>query len=304
MKSEKISLVFFGSGPVAAESLVQLAEHFLIEAVVTKPTTEQEMHAACPSAKVYCVQNKLDLDTLIAEKQFSSRVGVLIDFGIIVSQSVIDYFEKSIVNSHFSLLPEWRGADPITFSILSGQTRTGVSLMLLVEAMDEGPVLSSGIYDMNGNETTPILTKSLISLSTSLLSKNLPEYLNGNLQPREQTNVAQSNGISTVATYSRKLVKEDGRIDWAKPAQQIEREIRAYAGWPKSYTRLGDIECVITKAHVEDQSGTPGSLHVEGKNLGVYCAEGRLMIERLLPAGKKEMDVVGFLAGYRDRLTQ
>src|SRR5882672_4684555 len=91
---------------------------------------------------VVTASNKTELDSLLGQLHFTSRLGVLIDFGVIVSQKAIDHFDLGIINSHFSILPEWRGADPITFSILSGQEETGVSLMLLVRAMDEGPLLA------------------------------------------------------------------------------------------------------------------------------------------------------------------
>ena len=305
MKNENILLVFFGSGPVAAESLRQLAELFSIEAVITKPTTEREMRQACPDAPQHIVSNKSELDDLMSKVNFRSSVGVLIDFGIIVSDKVIDSFENGIINSHFSLLPEWRGADPITFSILSGQKRTGVSLMLLVEAMDEGPILSTGVYNLSGSETTPQLTTELTSLSTSLLQKNLPEYLNGSIKPQAQVDVAQSIGMSAQATYSRKLTKEDGRIDWDKSAIDLEREIRAFAGWPKSYTRLGEIDVTITKAHVSnkhDSNDTPGKITKDENSIMVSCSTGNLHIKKLKPAGKKEMDAKAFLAGYASRI--
>ena len=306
--SEKISFVYFGSGPVAAENLRQLREQFSVEAIITKPTTEQEMRVACPDTPLYCVASKQELDTLIEKHRFSSKVGVLIDFGIIVSRRVIDHFEKGIVNSHFSLLPQWRGADPITFSILSGQDRTGVSLMLLVEAMDEGPILSSGVYELKGDETTPQLTDHLIRLSTDLLQNSLPKYMDGSIQPTSQDDVAQSLAYSASPTYSRKLTKQDGAIDWTKPAEQLAREIRAFAGWPKSRATLGNVDVILTKAITFDgyelntNIGTP--VTPDAKTLLVQCGDGSVLsILKLKPAGKNEMDVQAFLAGYANRLT-
>lgn len=307
MNNAKISFVFFGSGPVAAENLAQLAEQFEIEAIVTKPTTEQEMHAACPEAPVYCVSNKHELDTLITEKQFTSTVGVLIDFGIIVSQKVIDYFANGIVNSHFSLLPQWRGADPITFSLLSGQERTGVSLMLLVEAMDEGPIIGVGVYDIKNDDTTPLLTQSLIALSTSLLTSYLPKYLEGSITPASQIDVAQSLGMSTEPSYSRKLTKEDGRVDWRKSAVEIEREIRAYAGWPKSFAKLGSVDVVLLQAAAtkdyspDDEVGKIEYLKKDSV-LRIACHESSLLVRTLKPTGKKEMPAQAFVAGYSSRI--
>ena len=300
MNNEKKSLVFFGSGPVAAESLRLLENTFSIEAVVTKPTTEREMHLACPGSPIFLVNNKAELDTLIESSNFSSPCGVLIDFGIIVSSKVIDYFEFGIINSHFSLLPELRGADPISFAILEGKEKTGVSLMLLVEAMDEGPILSVGQLSLDGSETTHTLSSDLIELSYNLLLECLPKYLSGEINPVSQDVITRQFNLE--ASYTRKLTKSDGFIDWNKTAEQIEREIRAYIGWPKSSTSLNGIDCVITKAHSLELSGEPGELFINAKTLGVYCGHGALVIERLKPAGKNAMDSSSFLNGYINKL--
>ena len=288
-----MSIVFFGSGPVAAESLRLLNQSFTIEAVITRPTTEHQMRAVSGDAPVHTVSTKAELDTLFEEEQLPNTVGVLIDFGIIVSQNIINYFNRGIVNSHFSLLPELRGADPISFAILEGRDHTGVSLMLLVEAMDEGPLLGYGELPLTGNETTPSLTDDLIQLSYSLLSSLLEDYVSGDIVPAPQ---------SGEATYTRKLTKNDGLIDWKKSANTIEREIRAYADWPKSRATLGNIDCIITKATTLNHAGTPGDLFINDKKIAVHCDGNALIIETLKPAGKKEMASQAFLAGYKDRL--
>ena len=298
-------IVFFGTGPVAAASLELLAQNFTIEAVVTKPRAPHhrgEVPVLDVASKlelpVVEVSGKQDVSTTVVPGRFKSRVAVLIDFGIIVEQSVIDTFPLGIVNSHFSLLPQWRGADPITFSILSGQNKTGVSLMLLVARMDEGPLLAIGETDLQPDITTPELTETLIALSAALLKDVLPKYADGKLKGTSQEKVAATVGYSPEPSYSRKLTKEDGILDWNKPAAQLEREIRAFIEWPKSRTILGEHAVIITRAHAEPGEGTPGSLWLHGKHLGVYCGKGVLMIDRLKPAGKSEMSVEAFLAGY------
>jgi methionyl-tRNA formyltransferase len=293
------AVVFFGSGPVAAKSLALLAQDFNVEAVITKPSTLSEM-SAITSAPTHAVSNKKELDKLFAEATFTSQVAVLIDFGIIVSQAVIDYFPKGIINSHFSLLPQWRGADPITFSILSGQKQTGVSLMLLVEAMDEGPLLAQAPYDIQPNETTPTLTASLIELSHQSLKKTLPLWLLGETQAASQESISL---CPDKLSYSRKLTKADGIIDWSKPAEQIEREVRAFIEWPKSRTTIGDLDVVIASSKVVKKQIEPcGKFWVENKQLFVSCGKDSLEILTLKPAGKKEMPAKAFLAGYGDRV--
>lgn len=292
------TLVFFGSGPVAAESLELLAKDFTIEAVVTKPQPahHKEPFPVLESAKKLGLRtltpvNKQELSELFADQPATSKLGVVIDYGIIIDQDVIDYFPLGIVNSHFSLLPRWRGADPISFAILEGDAETGVSLMLIVAKLDEGPLLAQRSLPINAQTTTPSLTKELIVLSHELLVENLPEYINGQLKPSPQSN----GGVS----YSRKLTKADGQVDWKKPADEIERQIRAFLEWPKSRAKLGSTEVIITKAKVVDGSLKPGEIQAEDKKLIVGTGKGLLEILSLKPVGKPEMTIEAFLAGYK-----
>lgn len=298
-------IVFFGSGPVAAESLKLLSASFQVEAVVTKPRPPHHRGsvpvleaAEALGLRVIETVNKKAVTQAVTTAGFTSRLAVLIDFGIIVDQKAIDAFPLGIVNSHFSLLPQWRGADPITFSVLSGQSKTGVSLMLLVEAMDEGPLLAIGEYDLPPDITTPKLTEDLIGLSYALLRDTLPKYVAGEVKSAPQEKVANIVGYSAEPTYSRKLTKEDGILDFTKPAEQLAREVRAYRGWPQSRTILGGHAVIITEAHAEAGEGTPGELWHESKHLGIYAGKGILMLDALKPAGKAEMPTAAFLNGY------
>lgn len=309
MKKMSATIVFFGSGPVAAQSLELLAQSFTIESVITKP---RPSHHRGP-VPVLEVAQRLNLPTIevagkdhlsnrIAETKFKSNVAVLIDFGIIVGQDVIDAFPLGIVNSHFSLLPEWRGADPISFAILSGQKVTGVSLMLLVQKMDEGPLLAQGDYDIELDETTPSLTENLIQLSYTMLCEVLPAYIAGSIQPLPQEVAAAESPNSLRVSYSHKLTKEDGVLDWRKPAEVLEREVRAFHGWPKSRTELAGQQVVITKAHIEVSESQPGQLIFGAKSLAIGTRHNALAIDALIPAGKKEMPIAAYLAGYGQKL--
>lgn len=302
----KPRIVFFGTGPVAAKSLELLATWADVEAVITKPKPAHHK-GAFPILEVaeqlglpvHLVTDKKSLDELMATKPVTSELGILIDFGIIVSQAVIDYFSLGIVNSHFSLLPEWRGADPITFAILSGQPKTGVSLMLLVQRMDEGPLLAVGSTDVD-SMTTPELTERLIELSNTLLQREIPSYINGTTQPAPQARIPELiPDYPTAPSYSRKLSKDDSILDFTKTAAQLEREIRAFIEWPKSRTTIGSHDVVITAAHTAPGTGEAGTLWRDGKQLGFYTSDGIFVIDKLKPAGKGEMTASAFLAGYK-----
>jgi methionyl-tRNA formyltransferase len=304
MKKISEPIVFFGSGPVAAKSLELLAKDFAIEAVITKPRLAHHRGevpvlelAERLHLPIMTAQNGEELEKLFVQKSFQAPVGVLIDFGIIVSRRVIDYFTLGIVNSHFSLLPEWRGADPITFSILSGQKKTGVSLMLLVEKLDEGPLLAQTPLELSPTITTPELTDTLIDLSYASLAEILPLYVQGGITtiPQEMATIADSKE----ATYSRKLTKDDGVIDWSKPALQLEREIRAFIEWPRSRTTFGNLQAIITASHVVDMQGKPGHRVISNKLPVVYCGDKALALDKIQPASKKEMTGEAFIAGYR-----
>ncbi|MEO6513821.1 MAG: methionyl-tRNA formyltransferase, partial [Candidatus Saccharimonadales bacterium] len=246
--------------------------------------------------------NKSELSALFADKPFSSELGIVIDYGIIINRDVIDYFSYGIINSHFSLLPEWRGADPITFAILSGQTRTGVSLMLINEKMDEGLLLAQAPYDLANDLTTPVLTSDLIQISYQALCEILPGYLDGNIQPAPQEEVSIAN--DTTPTYSRKLTKDDGILDFTKPAVVLEREIRAFIEWPKSRTTIAGKDVIITKAHASTTSSdhTIGRPYSENRELIIPTSEGNFVVDALQPAGKKEMTAEAFLAGHKHLL--
>ena len=243
------TIVFFGSGPVAAESLEFLAQHFDIEAVITKARPIYHRHNApveelAKKLKLptFFANNKQELNNLIIKQPFKSQLGIVVDYGVIISEQVINSFQLGIVNSHFSLLPQWRGADPITFSILSGQEKTGVSLMLIDQTLDTGKLFVQEELAIDQNETIISLTHKLIELSNKLLLEYIPRYFNNQVVLFEQPNADK-------ATYSRKISKEDGLISPGRPAEQIEREVRAFLGWPGSKISYKDKNIIVKKAH-------------------------------------------------------
>lgn len=226
-------------------------------------------------------------DTL---ESVDAQAGILVAFGKLVPQEIINMFPRGIINIHPSLLPKRRGSTPIENAILYGEKETGVSLMQLAAKMDAGPVYAQEVLPIQGNETKQELADLLLNTGKDLLIKYLPDILQGNLKPNPQDDLD--------ATYNKEIRKDVGEIDATKPAGQLEREIRAYAGWPRSRIILGTTEVIVTKAHVADVQGTPGTLWLQDKQLGIHCAEGTLVIDALIPPGKREMSAGAFSAGY------
>lgn len=289
MTNQSKTIVFFGSGPVAASSLEFLAQHFNIEVVVTKARPIYHKHSAPVEELAKKLQlpisyasNKQELDNMVSKQSFKSSLGIVVDYGVIISKQVINSFELGIINSHFSLLPQWRGADPITFSILSGQEKTGVSLMVIDQALDTGKLIIQKELDINPDETVISLTHKLVELSNSLLLKYIPDYFDRKITLFEQPNQES-------ATYSRKISKEDGFIDPTKPAEQNERQVRAFLGWPGSKIVYKGKNIIIKKAHIASQAET---------KLDILCSDGKyLSIDELVAPSGKKMSVSAFLNG-------
>lgn len=166
--------------------------------------------------------------------------------------------------------------------------------MVVSAGMDEGDLIAQGTYQLSPDATTPSLTADLIELSHEMLAEILPKYTDGSIAPYPQD-------TSRPATYSRKLTKKDSMLDWHKPAANLEREIRAFLGWPKSRLSAHGLDLVVTKAHVVNASGEPGKTGIIGRKPVVYSSEGALALDRLKPAGKKEMTGEAFLAGYQQQ---
>lgn len=301
------TLTFFGSGPVAAASLEHLLVDFDIELVVTKtrPTHHKDPAPVEELAKAHNLNlafadTKTELETIIKALQPKSPCGVVIDYGVIINQPTIDHFPFGIVNSHFSVLPEWRGADPITFSLLSGQPETGVSLMAIDDGLDTGVIIAETPVVINADDTSASLTAKLIEASNAQISAVLPLYIDGKAIALPQDTQGR------ITTYSRKLTKQDSIVDTNKPASVLEREIRAFSEWPKSKLTLGqDLVVIITSATVVNATIPAGEVHItDAKELLLGTRVGSLNITELMPVGKQKMSATAFLNGYSARISQ
>jgi methionyl-tRNA formyltransferase len=226
--------------------------------------------------------------------EISADLGILVAYGKIIPQSIIDTFPRGIINIHPSLLPLHRGPTPIESVILSGELKTGVSVMRLVKEMDAGPLVGQQEVSLFGQETKQVLANQLLNVGADLLVKLLPSILDDSAKVFPQDN--------SKATYDKLLTKQDGLLDWQKPAKQLEREIRAFAGWPKSRALVAGMEVIVTEAHAITTSATPGKVLILEKCLAIGTSAGALAIESLIPAGRKGMSISAFLAGYGNLL--
>jgi len=215
--------------------------------------------------------------------EYDAVAGVLVAYGRIIPQDIIDIFPKGIINIHPSLLPLYRGSTPIESAILNGDNKTGISIMQLSAGMDEGPVYSQVSVSIGPNETKFDLYTTLSILSAKLLIDTLPSILNESIEPHEQD--------SSKATYTKLLSKADAKLTpQAFTAQELERQVRAYLGFPKSKITILNKDIIITKAHVSQEPKTP---------LSILCKDGEyLEIDELIGPSGKTMSSTAFLNGY------
>lgn len=287
------TIVFFGTDEFSAASLRELiAKGFTIGAVVTKPDSRKGRgrELAKPIVKEIAEANNIPvwqpLDVrAIAEhvEKLNNPIGVLVSYGKIIPQSIIDLFSPGIINVHPSLLPLYRGPSPIESAILHGDTETGVTIMQLSAGMDAGPIYSQITVPLIDVETAPDLEIQLGELGAQELGLILPAIMNGTIQPTPQDD--------DIATYCKLLSKDESMLDTAKlSAEQAERHVRAYLAFPKTKTTIAGHTIVITKAHVSNAALSP---------LDVECVDGRfLSIEELIGPSGKAMNAQGFVNGY------
>lgn len=295
-------LVFFGTDTFSAPSLEALLEAGCqVVGVVTKPDARvgRGRELTSPLVKQIAMRHHLPVfqpaklstirDDLAA---LNAAAGVVVAYGRIIPESILELFPKGLINVHASLLPAYRGASPIEAAILNGDEQTGVTLMKIAARMDAGGIYARGTWPLDGRETKPRLYESLSRFGAQQLVTHLHAILEGRLKAKPQN--------ERQATYVSLIQKSDGLIDWTKPAATLEREIRAYLGWPGSRAEVCDREVIITAARVcrGMSQAEPGEVICSsGQELIVMTGQDALAIDRLKPAGKREMSAAEFIAG-------
>jgi len=200
-------------------------------------------------------------------------------YGKIVPKEMLEIPKYGALNVHPSLLPKYRGPSPIPTTIFNGDKETGVTIIQMDEQVDHGPLLAQRKFQITnfkfqngvGKPTTPELSKILWELGGDLAVETIPKWIQGEITPQEQDH--------SKATYTQKFTKEDGHIDWQKPALYIEKQVRAFLPWPGAFTFWKGKRVKILKAHIE---------------------QGKLVIDELQLEGKKPMSMREFLLGHPD----
>jgi methionyl-tRNA formyltransferase len=298
-------VVYLGTPQFAVEPLKVLLDHPKIE--IVKVITQPDRPAGrkmklCPSpVKVFCQDEGVPFETIenvneesVIEglKALNADVGMIVAFGQILRKNFLELFPKGVVNIHGSLLPRWRGAAPIQRALMEGDLETGVSLQKVVRKLDAGDVVGKVAIRIREDHNSATLFEELTHLCCQLVREDFVKYLEGEITPEPQD--------ESMVTIAQKILKEEGLIDWSRPAREIHNRIRGLWGWPGSWTvRDGKPLKVFRCEFEESDRGAPGEVIEVGKeSLLVACKEGALRIFEVQPPNKAQLSVETYLCGY------
>lgn len=221
---------------------------------------------------------------------FAPDVAVVAAYGRILTPTLLAVPKHGCINVHASLLPRWRGAAPIAYSIWKGDPETGVGIMRMEEGLDTGPVYGEGRLSIAADDTTASLTPKLAELGARTLLQTLPGILNGSVEAVAQP----AEGV----THSPPLLKTDGNLDLKQPAIALERQIRAMIPWPGTRVMLGGQPVAIGKARLVEGDGEAGLvLRADKHGVVVACGLGALLLEEVQIPGKRMMPAGAWVAG-------
>lgn len=307
----QISLVFMGTPKFACPTLRALIRNgYRILAVVTgpdKPSGRDQKLIPGPVKKI-ALKYKIPLFQPTKLSEITSRLSflkphliVVAAYGQILPQEILDIPKYGCLNIHPSLLPQYRGPSPIQSALLNGEKETGVTVMLMNEKIDQGPILAQSRTTIKPEETSGLLKQRLAQRGAWLLIKTLPKFIRGKIQPWPQK--------ESQASQTKILFRQDGQIFWNKGAEEIERQIRAFDPWPGTFSRWSMVNgqwqrLKILKGRVVSCLGSKrnyGEVFVGEKGeIMVQTGDGCLVLEKVQLEGGKPMSGQDFLRGHKD----
>lgn len=310
MKNAKI--IFFGTSHFAVPILNKLADSpFKPSLVVTQPDAivGRKKILMPPPVKEAAKKSSIEViqpETLKTEgaknllRNYDPDLFILAAYGKIIPKTVLEIPKLGDLNIHPSFLPLFRGSSPIHAAILSGASETAVSIIQMDEEIDHGLIVAQEKIKLSGKETYDVLQKILSEYSANLLLKILPDYCSGRIKPEAQDH--------SKASFTKLIKSEDARIDWSKPADEIDRQIRAYHLWPKAHTAWQESPDArpprinILKAGIAEppQAYKPGTVIPFGPAFAVAAGIDLIVPEIIQMEGRKEIDAASFLRGHQN----
>ncbi len=301
---EKIKIIFAGTPDFGLPSLKALikSEDCEVVLVITQEDKKigRKQILTSPPIKIEAQKHNIPVlqpkKIIEAKKQISELnpdLMVVIAYGQIIPKEILNIPTYGSINIHGSLLPKYRGSSCVQAPILNGDKKTGVTIMKMDSGLDTGPILKQNKIKLAPGETTESLYKKLSKLGADFLLPTLKEYIAGNIKPKAQNN--------SKASYVSKLTKKDGRIDWNKTAEELERFIRAMYSWPGAFTEInGKLLKIIEAGEILNINNyKPGNFFLIKNKLAVQCGQNALAIKKIQPSGKKIMTAKEFIQGNK-----
>ncbi len=296
----KINITFFGTHDFAAAILQGLlgSEFVLVEKVFTQPDRKTGRKQVIEESPVKKMAKKYDLkieqpETLKNFEYSKSdiQLAVVAQYGLIIPKKIIDSFPKGMINVHGSLLPKYRGASPIQTALVNGETKTGITIMLMDEKMDHGPVLSQKIINIAPEDTFNDLATKMSAEGIDLLLSAIQNWLGDKLQPQIQD--------ESQATFTKLLTKEDGLIDFKKTNEEIYNQYRGLTPWPGIWCMRDNKRLKLLKIKKSEKKLPAGEASIEGKQIFIGCGRDSIEVLELQLEGKNSMNAEMFINGYK-----
>lgn len=303
---KKSRLIFCGTPALAVPTLKALIsdERFDVVAVLSQPDMPAGRAHTLTATPVKQLAHSYNIPVLQPGKiiqvqdelrELEPDVMVVMAYAQIIPGAILQLPRCGCVNVHLSLLPKYRGASVLQAPIMNGETESGVTIMVMDEKLDTGPLLSQARYTLKDTETADSLGMALAELGVRTLPETLFKYVRGHLTPQAQNN--------DLATYVGRLEKKDGILDWTKSATDIERFVRAMTSWPSAWTWINGKQLKVLevdRSFIDLNTYKPGKTFVYNSNLAVQCGQQAIIIRRLQLEGKKAMTSEEFMRGYKD----
>src|SRR6185437_1902847 len=297
-------VVFLGTPEFAVPSLKALVCEHQIAAVFTQPDRPKgrggrlaespvKLAAAALGIPVYQPERIRRPGSVELLRNLAPEIMVVVGYGQLIPQNIIDLPQRGILNVHASLLPKYRGAAPIQWAVANGETETGVTIMQINAGLDTGDMLLKARTAIGPDETAPELSARLAPLGAKLLIQAISGIAAGAARWEKQNDAE--------ATMAPILRKEDGLIDWSRPASQIYNRLRGFTPWPGAYTRFRSQQMsVIAARPFENMTLAPAALEIDKRRVVGGCGSGSaLELLAVQLAGKRAMTAEAFLNGYR-----
>jgi methionyl-tRNA formyltransferase len=298
-----LRLVFMGTPEFAVPSLQKLIDRGeMVVAVVTQPDRPKGrgQQLAAPPVKIVARDHGIDVfqpvkvrvpDFLEIIRGLRPDLIIVTAFGQILPKELLNIPRYGCINVHASLLPRYRGAAPINWCIINGETETGITTMQMDEGLDTGDMLLKKVVPIGPDDDAQALLDLLSVVGAEALAETLDQLIAGKLNAEKQDGL--------LSNYAPMLKKEDGLIDWRRDPQSIRNLVRGLTPWPGAFTFLGDKTLKVYRCRGAGGSGVPGSvLQADRSGLVIACGEGGLLVEELQLEGKKRLSARDFLAGY------